>query len=261
MAQTNQIRTTKLWRRSLGIAGLSLTLMACGDAPAKSDEIEVSADGNAVSSPTPSTSEANGDVKEVDYPEFDRSARAERIAALDVDEALGASAFEVCASCHGADGFGSRDGLIPRLAGQHRAVILNRLIEISEGVRVREDMAAYKPAMETDEQIGALAFYIEAMDDPQTVIHGPGENLDRSAELYRDLCSSCHGVNGRGDGAAGFPRIGGWDYGSVNGTLLKLQQPDAEIHETGMSDLVSMLTEAEVSGIADHVSRLTGGKN
>lgn len=257
----NQSYTTKLWRKSLGFGGIALTLLACGEA----SEIDAESPGSDDIKGALQESAAPDNLAEIvndkSFPEYDRSVRAERIAALGLDRGLGAEAFKVCAGCHGLDGLGSRDGVVPRLAGQHREVILHRLIEISDGVRTREEMTAYKPAIATDAQIGALAVYIEALADPAEVRFGSSNGLDVAEDQYSELCASCHGANGEGDGPAGIPRIGGWDYASVEQSLSQLQAPDAEVHETGMSDLVSMLTKDDTSALADYVSRLVVTEN
>src|SRR5690242_16771267 len=41
----------------------------------------------------------------------------------------GAQLFQVCAACHDADGSGTRDGLVPRIAGQQPRVIIKQLID------------------------------------------------------------------------------------------------------------------------------------
>ena len=59
-------------------------------------------------------------------------------------------------------------------------------------------MEAYKPAIETDEQIAALSSFIEDLPDPQSVRHGAGDNLDQAKAQFVDLCVSCHGTEGAG---------------------------------------------------------------
>lgn len=191
------------------------------------------------------------------YPEFERQERVERIAALTADGGAGTAAFEACATCHGDGGFGSPDGSIPRLAGQQRKVLIEKLVEISEGIRHRPDMEPYLSRIDTDGEIGALANYISSMPDPETVLHGDGDETNDGKKLYADYCASCHGMRGEGDGEERLPRIAGWNYDSVRRTLIRYQAGEAEVHETGMSDLVSMLTKGEIDTLADYVSRLT----
>ena len=73
---------------------------------------------DAISSETHEVSLVDAPVGEVRYPEFERQERVERIAALPASTEGGEAAFQTCATCHGKEGFGSRDGEIPRLAGQ-----------------------------------------------------------------------------------------------------------------------------------------------
>lgn len=194
------------------------------------------------------------------YPEFERQERVERIAALTGDANAGAAVFQTCATCHGVGGFGSPDGSIPRLAGQQPKVLIEKLVEISDGVRHRPEMEPYLPLIATDEQISALATFVSALPDPDVILHGP-DGADGAAgegeELFADYCISCHGQQGEGDGDARVPRIAGWNFDSVRRTLRLQRAQQTEIHETGMSDLVSMLNEGEIDALADYVSRLT----
>ena len=41
----------------------------------------------------------------------------------------GAELFETCAACHGPDGGGTRDGQVPRIAAQHRSVLIKQLVD------------------------------------------------------------------------------------------------------------------------------------
>lgn len=201
----------------------------------------------------PDNTDPEGGVR---YPEFERQERVERIAALASVQTAGKESFGSCATCHGLDGFGSRDGVIPRLAGQQEKVLIEKLVEISEGVRHRPEMEPLLAHIDTDDKIGSLASYISALPDPVPSFLGAGDALALGQDVFTQYCVSCHGPNGEGDGEARVPRIAGWDYASVRRTLILLGAERSEVHETGMSDLVSMLNEAEINALADHVSRL-----
>ena len=79
----------------------------------------------------------------------------------------------------------------------------------------------------------------------------------RGEAVLESFCSACHEPDGAGNGDERIPRIAGWDFPSVKRTLVLLGADYSEVHEPGMSDLVSMLTEAEIDAIADYISQLT----
>lgn len=225
-------------------------LVSCG---------EPAPDATSREAVTPSNVQAPGasDGQQIRYPEFERQQRVERIASLASSTEVGALAFETCASCHGADGFGSRDGQIPRLAGQRKTVLIEKLVEIAEGVRHRPEMEPFQTRIDEDGEIAALAAHIAALPDPHDVRHGSGTDLTLGKTTFEDLCASCHEADGRGDDAGRIPRIAGWDAPSIKRTLIVLRADYSEVHETGMSDLVSMMNEEEIDAVADYVSRLT----
>lgn len=236
----------------LGVLLLSAGLLSCGDQAAETDI----AQGPEAPAQTFEVS-TKQNVQEVQYPEYERQQRVERINALAADATMGARAFETCASCHGAGGFGSRDGQIPRLAGQLKPVIVEKLIEISDGIRHRPEMEPFIAGIDEDGEIAALAAHIAALPDPEDVRQGTGQDLALGKETFERFCASCHEVDGRGNAEGRIPRIAGWDAPGIRRTLVILGADYSEVHETGMSDLVSMMTEAEIDAVADYVSRLT----
>lgn len=208
--------------------------------------------------PAPSAEALKADAgQHVRYPEFERQERVNRIAAMVPGMEAGAQAFDTCATCHGASGYGSRDGQIPRIAGQLKPVLIEKLIEISDGIRHRPQMEPFIASIDEDGEIAALGAYIAALPDPEDVRHGTGLDLARGRQTFETFCASCHEQDGRGNGEGRIPRIAGWDAPSIRRTLVILGADYSEVHETGMSDLVSMMNEAEIDAVADYVSRLT----
>src|SRR5262245_51130313 len=60
-------------------------------------------------------------------------------AAIDLTPNLahGAKLFESCSECHGKDGGGSTDGMIPIIAGQHVSVVVKQLVDFRHERRAR----------------------------------------------------------------------------------------------------------------------------
>lgn len=125
-------------------------------------------------------------------------------------------AVHVCASCHGDFGRSTHKDY-PSLAGQTREYMIRQMKDFRDQARAETDIQAYMwgiSALLTDEQIEGLADYYAA----QTPL--PGKSRDAKLEAQgRQIfeqgtgdhtvraCTSCHGRNAEGDGAA--PRLAG----------------------------------------------------
>ena len=61
----------------------------------------------------------------------------ERMLAMDLegDPENGLDVYEVCSACHLPEGWGSKDGTFPQIAGQHKNVIIKQMADIREGNR------------------------------------------------------------------------------------------------------------------------------
>jgi cytochrome c553 len=123
----------------------------------------------------------------------------------------GAAKAAVCSSCHGPNG-NSTNPEWPRLAGQNAVYITEQLRLFRSGVRNNPIM---KPLAATlsDQDIDNLAVYYAAQTplgleaDPSYWKGGEAVYLsgDRSREV--PACVACHGPDGRGNPAAGYPAL------------------------------------------------------
>jgi len=121
---------------------------------------------------------------------------------LEPDLAAGKAAYEqLCAECHGQDGWGSTGGEYPQLAGQHRSVIIKQLADIRAGNRDNPKMF---PIME-DSQMGDpqtiadIAAYVSTLLMDSFPAAGDGDNLPKAQQIYERMCARCHGAKGEGD--------------------------------------------------------------
>lgn len=67
-------------------------------------------------------------------------------------------------------------------------------------------------------------------------------------------CASCHGPDGAGNGAAGFPRIAGQDAGYIAAQLTAIR--DGERASPVMAPILESLTEVEIASVADYYAAL-----
>jgi ubiquinol-cytochrome c reductase cytochrome c subunit len=105
-----------------------------------------------------------------------------------------------CATCHGLDLQGSEAG--PSLYG---AGELSVHFQVSTGrmpLQAQAPQAPQKPVQFTEEQIAALAAYVQSTSPgpsfpSEQVLDGEGD-LSHGAELFRINCAMCHNVAGAG---------------------------------------------------------------
>jgi len=119
-----------------------------------------------------------------------------------------------CAACHGANGK-SINPTWPNLAGQHAKYIVAQLQAFKGGMRNNALMNG-QAMMLSDEDMRNLAVYFESQPPVEQAI-ADEKLLARGEALYRGgneekgipACIACHGPNGRGNSAAGYPAING----------------------------------------------------
>lgn len=120
-------------------------------------------------------------------------------ATLTVDD--GKKLFQAnCATCHGLDLQGSESG--PSLYGVGE---LSVHFQVSTGrmpLQAQAPQAPQKPVQFTEEQIAAMAAYVQSVAPGPTfpsdqVLDGQGD-LSHGAELFRINCAMCHNVAGAG---------------------------------------------------------------
>jgi cytochrome c553 len=185
-------------------------------------------------------------------------AAALSVDATAADDDAGARLYAQCAACHGADGAGTAEGATPRIAGQLYSVLLKQLRDFRGGRRPNFRMGelADRHHLPLEQDVAAVALYVSRM--PAAGAHGVGDGSRATAGalLFRARCASCHGADGRGDGARAVPRLAGQHYG-----YLVRQMYDAvdgrrptlvEVHQSK----VAPLDFDQVRGIADYLSRI-----
>lgn len=120
---------------------------------------------------------------------------------------------EFCQACHGPDGQGLGEGaafaaLTYEAATARQAIEEGRTVE--DGAIVA--MPAYADVLSAEQIVDLLAYLAtwESGDVPplpEPNIHLEDAELEAGAVLYARFCAGCHGVNGQGRDAEGFPPL------------------------------------------------------
>jgi len=114
----------------------------------------------------------------------------------------GKNLYRNCVTCHGPEGWGTRSGSYPQIAGQLRSVIIKQLADFRAGNRDNPIMRAFssRKALGNAQDIADVAGYIANL--PMTLDIDTGPRLadhDNGAEIYKEMCAKCHGDNAEGD--------------------------------------------------------------
>ena len=186
---------------------------------------------------------------------------AELTQALDLEPDLenGRLLFEMCAGCHGAEGRGSRDGVFPQLAGQHRNVIIKQFSDFRLGNRENPSMLPFaeEDALGGPQGISDVAGFLASLPMTQEPGTGPGNNLALGEKLYEDSCSVCHDENAAGFDEFFFPKIQGQHYEYLLRQLIWMQDGQRQNVYVGMLRRISKMTAADLEAVSDYVSRLS----
>lgn len=143
--------------------------------------------------------------------------------ALDAKFELGQKIYiQTCVSCHGVDGRANGDMKFVVRPRSLQASILNEEQSyqiVKKGSKYWGSAADIMPSFESvfsDEELHAVSYYISKKFNPDSKIkveeyYAKSEKIPenklskmhkRGAKIYKRNCSWCHGLEGKGDGAA-----------------------------------------------------------
>ena len=156
------------------------------------------------------------------------------------------SAYAPCASCHLHDGSGRPDGAIPRLNGQRRAVIENKLNLLRAGVTGLAVMEPFARALRPEE-ITEVAAYLSGL--PETAVpqnEAAEEERTRGAALFAEHCASCHGASGEGNDRLLGSRLCGQYAGYLHRRLGEIAAHTRGDSDAIMQGVVDVIPEGDL---------------
>lgn len=186
----------------------------------------------------------------------------EALAIKEIDRENGIDVFEVCTACHGLNGWGKPDGTFPQIAGQHPKAIIKGIKDIREGHRDNPTMYPYTlaRALGSPQDIADAVAYVSQLSMNPDNGKGPGKNLKHGEELYRKDCVACHGPEGEGNAAAGFPRIQGQHFNYLVRQFEWIRDGKRRNANPAMVQAVKGYNDDDIGAVMDYVSRLQPSK-
>lgn len=165
---------------------------------------------------------------------------------------------EHCIVCHGAQGFGNADQVIPALAGQLPIYVIKQLVDLSERSRTSAEMhriAAKKP-LTSPQALRDIATYLGTLDPNPKPETGDGAQLAMGKRYYQGLCASCHGAQGGGNEAHATPALRRQHYSYLLMQMRDLSADHRYSVDIAIVDALQQLSYDQLCAIADYASRL-----
>jgi cytochrome c553 len=173
------------------------------------------------------------------------------------DTTRGKAAFDDCTGCHRKDGGGRAAATVPRLAGQHAAVIVKQLVDIRSGKRQNPRM---KPLVDepgiTAQVLADIAAYVQALPVPGNNTQGPGNDLALGKRLFDKDCAACHGASGEGQAQRFYPMVSAQHFVYLRRELELIRSGERGNSNADMARLLQAYSATDLQALADHMSRL-----
>jgi cytochrome c553 len=186
------------------------------------------------------------------------------------DEALGLvpnlengrDVYEVCAACHLLEGWGTKEGTFPQLAGQHTAVAIKQLADI-RGLN-RDNPTMYPFALPQSiggpQSVADVSAYIEQL--PMNPDNGKGEwaedtpQFAKGQKLYKDNCVQCHGEIGEGMAEKFYPLILGQHYNYMLRQFEWIRDGKRRNANPDMVKQIAEFSDEDMTAVINYVSRI-----
>lgn len=185
--------------------------------------------------------------------------RNEQMIALQIkgDPVNGAVAFENCAGCHGIEALGESDGSYPRLAGQHRTVLIKELTDIRSGVRDNPKMFPFADQhVITTRDVADIAAYLSGLTVTVENGKGPGQDLKQGEALYNKDCVKCHGRSGEGDAESFYPKVAGQHYEYLLRQIRNIHGGKRRNADPDMVKATDGYRDVDMQAVTDYISYL-----
>jgi cytochrome c553 len=174
------------------------------------------------------------------------------------DPVRGASLYDTCAACHGAQGAGVPDGTIPAIAGQPQRVIVKQLADFrrSQRLDIRMEHFADRRHLQGAQDLADVAAHVAGLPRDARAGIGNGAALAEGTRAWFVACADCHGATGKADAEALVPRVAGQHAAYLERQLLDTAAGRRPNMTKAHRRPLQRLSAPEIAGIADYLSRL-----
>lgn len=162
----------------------------------------------------------------------------------------------LCRYCHGEDGIAiQREGLkriTPNLAGQNPIYIIDQFQRFGDGRRKDFMMGGLANNFTEKDMIKIAIFYSEL--PARTAGGGQLELREKGREIFKRVCHSCHGEDGRGQ--AGYAMIAGQRADYVEQMLHTFRDDRERRVNPWMTGVAVGLSDEDIEAVSAYVANL-----
>ena len=194
---------------------------------------------------------------------IDAEREAQLALSMKPDIENGKRLYKTCAVCHTPEGWGTRSGYYPQIAGQIPKVTIKQLADIR--ARNRDNPTMYPFSMPSSlggaQEMADVAAYIAALPMSPTNGTGPGMDLALGERLYKKECADCHGERGEGNVEDHIPLIQGQHYNYLKRQFNWIRIGKRRNADEKMVKQIQRFNGREISAMMDYVSRIEPPKD
>ncbi len=179
----------------------------------------------------------------------------------------GRELYEVCAACHIGEGWGTEDGTMPSLAGQHPYVTIKQLADIR--AKNRDNATMYPFALPKSiggtQGMADVAAYIATLKmNPKNGV-GPWAEatpeFKQGEKLYKENCAKCHGEKGEGRNEKYYTRLQSQHYKYMLRQFEEIKSGKRRNADPEMVKQIKGFSEKDMQLVVNYASRLQPPKS
>lgn len=194
----------------------------------------------------------------ISYAESKNSLEITKILKLKPNLVNGAKVYKLCATCHGVNGFGKKNGSFPSIANQHQSVIIKQLFAFNSRDRNNPTMYPFIQ-FETfggSQTIADVSAYIANLKHNPNNGLGKGKNIEKGKQIYQKNCIACHKVDASGNSKLLYPKLQKQHYAYLNRQLLWIRDEIRNNSNPRMLYLLKKLSNIDINHLSDYISRI-----
>ena len=152
----------------------------------------------------------------------------------------------------------TRDGGVPRIAGQHISVLAKQLVDYRHDRRwdIRMEHFADNHHLVDAQAIADVTAYVHELKADASPGVGDGELVAHGANVYGRRCEGCHGESAQGSAKKMIPRLAGQHYDYVMRQIYDAADGRRPNFSAAHVRMLATLERRDIVGLADYLSRL-----